>query len=106
MPADCCSPCAAPKGGSRSAAASELSGEDRELFEALRAWRGETARQASVPAYVVFPDSTLAGMAQLRPDSLDALAGVSGVGAKKLEQYGEAVLRIVGQPIPELDEGP
>ena len=97
---------AAPKGGSRSAAASELSGEDRELFEALRAWRGETARQASVPAYVVFPDSTLAGMAQLRPDSLDALAGVSGVGAKKLEQYGEAVLRIVGQPIPELDEGP
>ena len=68
---------------------------DRELFEQLRAWRAETARAASVPAYVVFPDATLAAIAQRRPDSLDGLFAISGVGAKKLESYGEAVLQVI-----------
>jgi len=69
----------------------------RELFERLRAWRAETARAASVPAYVVFPDATLAGIAQQRPGSLAELKEVSGVGAKKLEQYGDDVLRLVSR---------
>ncbi len=80
---------------SRSAAAATLGEGDRGLFELLRGWRAETARAASVPAYVVFPDSTLAGIAQTRPRSLDELMAVSGVGVKKLEQYGEAVLAVV-----------
>ncbi len=80
---------------SRSAAAADLAQAEREIFERLRAWRAETARAASVPAYVVFPDATLVGLAQRRPASLEALSAVSGVGAKKLEQYGDAVLRIV-----------
>jgi len=79
------------------AAAGALDEADRELFERLRAWRAETARAASVPAYVVFPDATLAGIAQQRPGSLAELKEVSGVGAKKLEQYGDDVLRLVSR---------
>ena len=44
---------------------------------------------------MVFPDSTLTTIAQTRPGTLDALMGVSGVGVKKLEQYGDAVLTVV-----------
>ena len=91
-------PSARSKGGSRSAAAVALNVADRELFEALRAWRAETARVAAVPAYVVFPDSTLTGIAQSRPASLEALMSVNGVGVKKLEQYGDAVLVVVASP--------
>ncbi len=77
------------------AAAGELAAEDRALFERLRAWRAETAREASVPAYVVFPDATLAAIAQHRPATTEALFAISGVGAKKLESYGDAVLAVV-----------
>ena len=54
-----------------------------ERFAALKAWRAEVAREHNLPAYVVFHDATLAEMADLRPDSLDALAGISGVGAQQ-----------------------
>jgi ATP-dependent DNA helicase RecQ len=66
-----------------------------ECFAALKAWRAEIARAHNLPAYVVFHDATLAEMADLRPDSLDALAGISGVGARKLEAYGEQILRVL-----------
>ena len=66
------------------------------LFDALRAWRGEVARAHGLPAYVIFHDATLAEMARERPATLEALAGVSGVGAKKLEAYGQEILRVVG----------
>jgi len=64
-------------------------------FEALKAWRAEVAREHNLPAYVVFHDATLAEMAQSHPDTLDALAGISGVGAKKLEAYGREILRVL-----------
>ena len=79
-----------------SAAAGDLTDDDRELFERLRTWRAETAKAASVPAYVVFPDTTLATIAQQRPATLEALFAISGVGTKKLETYGEAVLDVIG----------
>lgn len=79
-----------------SAAAGDLTAEDRELFERLRAWRAETARAASVPAYVVFPDTTLAAIARHRPSTPDELFAISGVGDRKLETYGDAVLDVVG----------
>ncbi|WP_240977791.1 DNA helicase RecQ [Planctomonas sp. JC2975] len=65
------------------------------LFQALRAWRAEQAREQGVPAYIVFGDATLRGVAASRPGSLDELAQISGVGAKKLETYGEGVLAVV-----------
>jgi ATP-dependent DNA helicase RecQ len=65
-------------------------------FEALKGWRAEVAREHNLPAYIVFHDATLAEMARARPDSLDALAGISGVGAKKLQAYGAEILRVLG----------
>jgi ATP-dependent DNA helicase RecQ len=64
------------------------------LLDALRAWRAATAREQNVPAYVVFHDSTLEAIAANRPQSLDELGGISGIGAKKLERYGQALLEI------------
>ena len=64
-------------------------------FAALKAWRAEIAREHNLPAYVVFHDATLAEMARAEPESLDALGGISGVGAKKLEAYGQAILRVL-----------
>lgn len=85
-----------PRSGSRSAAAAGLNPADQAVFEALRAWRTQVASEAAVPAYVVFPDSTLVGIAASRPGSFEELMQISGVGAKKLERYGQAVLDVVG----------
>jgi ATP-dependent DNA helicase RecQ len=67
------------------------------LLDALRKWRHATAREHGVPAYVVFHDSTLEAIAATQPRTLDDLHGISGIGAKKLEQYGEALLKIAGE---------
>jgi DNA helicase-2/ATP-dependent DNA helicase PcrA len=72
-----------------------LEGEAGELFERLRTWRSAAAQAASVPAYVVFTDATLQAIAETRPASLRELAGLPGVGARKLELYGDAVLTTV-----------
>jgi len=66
------------------------------LLEALREWRRATAREHNVPAYVVFHDATLEAIAAARPQTLDDLGGISGIGAKKLERYGAALLEITG----------
>jgi ATP-dependent DNA helicase RecQ len=68
---------------------------DPALFQALRAWRLEVARAQGVPPYVVFHDSTLAEIAARRPESLEVLAGISGIGERKLVRYGSAVLEVV-----------
>ncbi|MBX3028798.1 MAG: DNA helicase RecQ [Chloroflexi bacterium] len=77
------------------ATTTELSATARDLFETLRVWRAGVAKEQDVPAYVVFPDSTLRTIAMLRPTSLDALRAISGVGDKKLQSYGTAVLGVV-----------
>ncbi len=77
----------------RGEAVSNPSGDP--LFEALRAKRRELALEASVPPYVIFHDSVLREMATLRPSSLTALGRITGVGARKLEAYGEAFLGVV-----------
>src|SRR5437773_63753 len=68
---------------------------DSALLRALRAWRLGIAREHGVPAFVVFHDVTLETIAALRPGTREALRGVSGVGEKKLERYGEALLEVV-----------
>jgi len=77
------------------AAAAELDEAQQELFQALRGWRAATAKDQGVPAYVVFPDATLAAIAQTRPTTLTELRTISGVGDTKLERYGPAVLQVV-----------
>ncbi len=66
-----------------------------ERFTALKAWRGEVAREHGLPAYVIFHDAALAEMARTQPTSLDELGQISGVGAKKLEAYGREILRVL-----------
>jgi ATP-dependent DNA helicase RecQ len=66
-------------------------------FTDLKAWRAEVAKEHNLPAYVVFHDATLAEMARSQPDSLDALGEISGVGTKKLEAYGQEILRVLGR---------
>ena len=78
-----------------SRAAVELPDEMRDLFERLREWRAGVAREQGVPAYIVFGDATLRGIAATQPATLGALAEVTGVGEKKLDTYGEAVLAVV-----------
>ena len=72
-----------------------LDADTQARFAALRAWRAEVAKEHNLPAYVVFHDATLATMAQQQPTTLDELATISGVGAKKLEAYGAAILRVL-----------
>lgn len=69
--------------------------EDAPLLSALKAKRRALAEAARVPAYVIFPDRTLIEMAQARPQTLDDMARVNGVGAKKLESYGDEFLRVI-----------
>ncbi len=66
-----------------------------QTFEALRQWRKEEALSNEVPAYVVFTDATLTAIAEARPESLEELAKLAGVGPSKLEKYGEAVLAVL-----------
>jgi DNA helicase-2/ATP-dependent DNA helicase PcrA len=73
---------------------------DEATFEALRMWRAQVARDAKVPAYVVFTDATLTAIAERRPTTQEALAQVSGVGARKLASYGEAVLSVLAGEDP------
>ncbi|ATG54661.1 DNA helicase RecQ [Brachybacterium ginsengisoli] len=87
----------APRGGGRRAAGASRAAESlepaqQERFEALRAWRTSVAKEKQIPPYMVFSDATLVGIIEARPETVAQLGGVSGVGAKKLAEYGEAVL--------------
>jgi DNA helicase-2/ATP-dependent DNA helicase PcrA len=68
---------------------------DRSILESLQRWRRDRARADAVPAYVVAHDAMLFAIAEVRPQSLTALARVKGIGPAKLERYGEDILRIV-----------
>jgi ATP-dependent DNA helicase RecQ len=72
-----------------------LKGDALDRFTALKAWRFEIAREHNLPAYVIFHDATLAAIAQTAPKSLDELQGISGLGVRKLEAYGAAVLNVI-----------
>ena len=65
------------------------------LFEALRAKRREIAQETGLPPYVIFHDSVLRDMALLRPGSIAAMGNISGVGARKLDAYGDAFLQVI-----------
>ncbi|MBI5882337.1 MAG: RecQ family ATP-dependent DNA helicase [Elusimicrobia bacterium] len=74
---------------------------DEELFERLRRLRRLISEKLGIPPYVVFHDSALVEMAALKPTTLDALAGVKGVGDRKLERYGAAFLEVISGKPPE-----
>jgi ATP-dependent DNA helicase RecQ len=80
-----------------SAAGAVANPVDDPLFEALRARRRELAQAAGVPPYVIFHDAVLRDMARLRPDSLGELGRIAGIGARKLDAYGQAFLNVIRQ---------
>lgn len=78
-------------------AAESLEPAQREVFEALRTWRTGVAKEKQIAPYMVFSDATLVGIIEQRPGTVAELGGVSGVGAKKLAEYGEQVLATLEQ---------
>ena len=85
---------AAARGGAAPAPV-DLPADAAARFESLRAWRAEVARTQNVPAYVIFHDRTLREIALARPADIGGLAGIPGVGAAKLERYGESLLALL-----------
>jgi len=77
-------------------AAANLGQDDLVRYINLKSWRAEVAKEHNLPAYVIFHDATLAHIASVNPQNLDDLRGISGIGVKKLEAYGEAVLQVCG----------
>lgn len=86
--------------GAKPAVRSLVSDEDAPLLSALKAKRRALAEAAGVPAYIVFADRTLIEMAERRPRSLDDMARITGVGAKKLESFGAAFLEVITGAAP------
>ncbi|TBN40527.1 DNA helicase RecQ [Paracoccus subflavus] len=80
----------------------QVSEEDEPLLSALKAKRRALAEAARVPAYVIFPDRTLIEMTEARPTTLDEMARVGGVGAKKLESYGREFLSVIAGEVPDM----
>lgn len=72
-----------------------------ELFEALKICRSEFAKESGFPAFYIFHDKTLKQMAALKPKTLDEMANISGVGAKKLEKYGAKHLEVIQRFLEE-----
>ncbi|WP_337820982.1 DNA helicase RecQ [Amycolatopsis sp. A1MSW2902] len=91
-------PARAPRTSRRTPAAPiDMPPEAEPVFERLRAWRGATAKEQGVPAYVIFHDATLRQIAAMMPTTLDKLGTVSGVGESKLAKYGEGVLAVLAE---------
>jgi len=83
---------AADRKASSLAAAAHLSAVQQQALDALKAWRRAVAKEHNLPAFVIFPDSTLLALAERMPQTLADLQGVPGVGQKKREAYGPQVL--------------
>ena len=86
----------------RPAVKAMVSDEDAPLLSALKAKRRALAEAASVPAYIIFNDRTLVEMAEQRPATLDQMARIGGVGAKKLERYGAEFLGVINGATEEV----
>ena len=84
-----------PKATPANVAAQDLGPDAQARFINLKAWRSEVAKAHDLPAYVIFNDATLVGIAQRNPQTLADLHGISGIGTKKLEAYGTEVLRVI-----------
>jgi DNA helicase-2/ATP-dependent DNA helicase PcrA len=69
---------------------------DEALYDRLRAWRLDRAKERSQPAFCVFTDATLQAIAESRPRTAADLASIPGVGRRKLDDFGADVLALVG----------
>ena len=83
--------------GDRCPPGGDLDGEERALYDELRAWRGQVARAAGRRRrpFMILTEAVMHGIAVARPSSMDELLDVKGVGPKKAAAYGEEILRLV-----------
>jgi ATP-dependent DNA helicase RecQ len=81
--------------GAAGPVAAELSPEAEPVFEQLRAWRTSVAKELGMPPYVIFHDATLRAIAAAPPSTLAQLSQVNGVGATKLDRYGQQILDVL-----------
>lgn len=70
---------------------------DEDVFNKLRLWRVGVAKQKGIPAYMVFSDATLQAVAAKKPQRFSDLRGISGIGEKKLELYGESIIELLAE---------
>jgi ATP-dependent DNA helicase RecQ len=81
--------------GERADPAAGMSPREKARWDRLRLWRSETAKSDGVPAYVIFHDATLAEIARNDPNSIDDLRHIPGIGARKLDRFGDELLEVV-----------
>jgi superfamily II DNA helicase RecQ len=72
-----------------------LDGDSREFAELLKDWRRKRSASDGVPAYLVLTNRQVANIARLRPLNLKQLGEMEGIGASKLQKYGEEILAII-----------
>ncbi len=84
------------EGGGASSAPVVYDSQEEQTFQLLRAFRRRIADARSVPAYVIFSDATLRHLAQRQPRSFDELGAIPGIGRKKLAEFGDALLQLLG----------
>jgi ATP-dependent DNA helicase RecQ len=84
--------------GERKRQSLEIAPHESGLWDSLRSTRARLAREQGVPAYVIFHDATLLEMLREQPQTLDQLGAISGVGAAKLNRYGQAFLQALANP--------
>jgi ATP-dependent DNA helicase RecQ len=89
------------RGSTAAPAAGNGANVNASLYEALRLWRLAEAKGQAIPPYVIFHDSVLRDIAAQRPQTLDELAQIKGVGASKLDRYGRHVLGVLGAQLPD-----
>ncbi|KMY85653.1 ATP-dependent DNA helicase RecQ [Candidatus Paraburkholderia calva] len=82
--------------GERADPTAGMSPREKMRWDRLRTWRAETAKSDGVPAYVIFHDATLAEIARSDPDTIDDLRQIPGIGARKLERFGDELLDVIG----------
>ena len=73
------------------------SGADEQIFATLRTWRSDLAREANVPAYIIFSDATLTAIAETLPRDERELLAAPGVGPVKVERYGAGLLAVLAE---------
>lgn len=79
------------------AAPEETAPQDEAAFQALRQWRADEARKQAMPPYIIATDRVLRAVAAAKPDNVEALRGVPGLGPVKVEKYGAAMVQVLGQ---------
>jgi ATP-dependent DNA helicase RecQ len=84
-------------GGTLQATGATHPAVEADRYARLKAWRLAEARRQAVPAYVILHDATLAEIARREPRDLDALGDIPGIGARKLERYGAALLEVISR---------